>query len=341
LNNDNTQTVIISRTDAIGDVVLTLPLAALIKEILGNDTKILFFGKTYTYPVISCCDAIDGFLNFDTFNELDEKAKVEFLKEARANTIIHVFPRKDIAFAAKVAGIKNRIGTTNRLYHWFNCNRLVRLGRKNSTLHEAQLNIKLLSSIGFKREVAINDIDSYYHLTKINQLPGEITRLLAGEKFKLVIHPKSHSSAREWKPDHYRKLISMLPPEKFQIIITGGEKETSFINDWVQSLPPYVLNLAGKLSLVEMISLLNSCDGILAASTGPLHIAAALGKHALGIYPPIRPMHPQRWAPLGSQAEYLVSGITCSECRYNPFACHCMNDVSPETVCQRIMTWIT
>lgn len=61
------------------------------------------------------------------------------------------------------------------------------------------------------------------------------------------------------------------------------------------------------MNLKQFISFIAAADGLIAASTGPLHIAAALGKVALGIYPPIKPMHPPgRWAPLGKNASYLV-----------------------------------
>ena len=122
------RTVIISRTDAIGDVVLTLPMAKLIKE-LYKGVKVIFFGRSYTQPVIECCSEIDEFLNYDEFTKLDVNGKSEFLRLLNAEAIIHVFPRQDISAAAKSAGIRMRIGATGRLHHWFNCNRLVRMSR--------------------------------------------------------------------------------------------------------------------------------------------------------------------------------------------------------------------
>ena len=67
-------------------------------------SKIIFFGKTYTYPVIKYCDAIDGFINYDIFSGLSKKMQADFLRQSNADTIIHVFPRRDIARAASKAG---------------------------------------------------------------------------------------------------------------------------------------------------------------------------------------------------------------------------------------------
>ena len=58
--------ILISRTDAIGDVMLTLPMAGILKESFPS-ARILFFGKTYTKAVIECCSSVDEFVNFDEF----------------------------------------------------------------------------------------------------------------------------------------------------------------------------------------------------------------------------------------------------------------------------------
>jgi ADP-heptose:LPS heptosyltransferase len=173
----------------------------------------------------------------------------------------------------------------------------------------------------------------------IEPLPGKLEDLLDKNKFRLILHPRSHSSAREWKPDNYRDLIRYLPSGKIQFIITGGGNEREAIDEWHQTLPSHVLNLAGRISLEELISVIAHADGLIAASTGPLHIASALGKKTLGIFPPIRPMDPRRWAPLGSHAQYMVLERKCSDCRGNPSSCHCINEITSEMVREKILQW--
>ena len=57
--------IIISRTDNIGDVVLTLPLAKALKE-KHPQAEILFLAKRYIKPLIDCCKYIDQFIDWDT-----------------------------------------------------------------------------------------------------------------------------------------------------------------------------------------------------------------------------------------------------------------------------------
>ena len=72
----------------------------------------------------------------------------------------------------------------------------------------------------------------------------------------------------------------------------------------------------------------------------PSHISAALGKYALGIFPPIRPMDPGRWAPVGYKSDFLVAAKSCSECKSVPENCYCINEVSPEMVSKRVIQWL-
>lgn len=332
--------IIISRTDAIGDVVLTLPLCGLIKKYLGADTFIIFFGKTYTQPVINLSPHVNAFINYDEFEKLNEVDQAEFLFSQNADVLLHVFPRRTIAQAARRARIPLRVGTSHRFYHLFSCNKLIHFSRRKADLHEAQLNVKLLEGMGINIQPSLSELSSYYGLKQPSPPPAKFNLLLGTLEFKLILHPKSHGSAREWGLDNYSKLIDLLLPYPVTIFITGSEKEKELLKDWIATLPGNVTDVTGTMNLDELVSFISACDGIIAASTGPLHIAAALGKQVIGIYPPFKPMHPGRWSPLGINASYLCDEKTCSDCKNHPSQCNCMHNVSPAVAATRILSWI-
>ncbi len=327
------QKILISRTDAIGDVILTLPLCGVIKEHFPKAT-LIFLGKTYTKDVIACCQNIDLFLDWNTIKD----NAAEELKKHNINTIIHVFPNKEIAKAAKLAGIKIRIGTSHRLYNWLYCNNKISISRKSSDLHEAQLNIKLAQQ--FLKTTVIpkpEDLNLFYNVVK-PELKTEFNDLLSKEKFNLVLHPKSQGSAKEWNLEHYQKLIDLLPSEDFQLFISGTEKEALLIKNEIPGFleNPKVINVTGKFSLKEFIAFIGQANGLLACSTGPLHIASMLGIHALGIYPNNRPMFPRRWAPIGEKAEFIQFPFEKGE---DSAEHDFMNKISPEEVAKKIKSW--
>jgi len=329
---------LISRSDAIGDVILSFPIAFALKE-KYPDCKITWIGKTYTEEIIKSASIVDDFFNYDTWQQQDELTKVTQLKNLNSTALIHVFPRKDLSKYAKKAGIKIRVGTSHRVFHWLTCNRLVNIGRKNSDLHESQLNLRLLEPFGIKNKSLEQLTQTGVYLKPNTALPISVSSTLQTEKIKIILHPRSQGSAREWGLDNYSSLINLLPAEKYKIYITGTVKEGEAIKDFLEAHSSQVTNLTGQLTLAQLITFINSCDGLIAASTGPLHIAAALGKNALGLFPPIRPMHPGRWAPLAPKATYLWAIDPCEKCRKMPSSCSCMGLISPQMVAAQIKKW--
>jgi heptosyltransferase-3 len=296
-------TIIISRTDSIGDVVLTLPVAHLLKQKFP-DCRIVFLCKGYTKPVVECCANVDEIVCWDEIQKLDPKKRLDLFRSWNADCIIHVFPNKKVAVLAKRAGIPLRIGTSHRLFHWFTCNKLPNFTRNKSELHEAQLNFKLLQPMGIDGKYLLKEVQNFFDFTGRGALTSEFVNLPDKNRYNLILHPKSKGSAQEWGIANFCELIQMLPGNRFKIFITGTKQDGELMGNSF-SLVDNVVDLTGKLSLTELISFINTCDGLVAASTGPLHLAAVMGKKALGIYSSVRPIHPGRWAPIGKNALYI------------------------------------
>jgi len=89
--------------------------------------------------------------------------------------------------------------------------------------------------------------------------------------------------------------------------------------------------LLGKLSLNEFISLIANSDGLIAASTGPLHMASSLGVNAIGLYSSRRPIHPGRWSPIGKKAQSVVFDQKCRNCAKGE-DCDCITNISPQKI---------
>jgi ADP-heptose:LPS heptosyltransferase len=229
------------------------------------------------------------------------------------------------------------VGTAHRRYHITTCNKLVFFTRKRSELHEAQLNFKLLGGLVDGGFPGLEEIWKLYGLENIEPLEKSFSGLLDPNRFNLILHPKSKGSAREWGWENFSRLLDIMPKERFKVFVTGTEKEGKALRDegfWGDGTN--ATDLTGKLSLSQFLSFINASDGLIAASTGPLHLAAAMGKHAIGLYPPIRPMHPGRWAPVGKNATYIVMDKDCSKCRKTG-DCECMRQITPERVLEKLM----
>ena len=315
--------ILISRTDSIGDVVLVLPLAKYLKEFFPT-IKLGFLGRNYTKPVIDACENIDEFIELHDF--LNKEVKICGQKP---QCILHLKPDKIVAEHAKKIKIPLRVGTRNRPYHWNTCNKLIALSRKNSYQHEAILNLKFLSAFGIKKTFSLREIGDSYGLTKVKRLEPSFKELIDKSKFNLIIHPKSRGNAREWPLSNFTHLIHSLDKDQYKIFISGTEKEGEIIKDFLSRVKDETVDITGKMELSQFISFINACDGLIANSTGPIHLAAALGKHAFGIYPPMWPINAIRWGPLGKNVHVFVIDKKCNDCRKTVTECECIKQIEP------------
>lgn len=317
--------ILISRTDSIGDVVLTLPMCGLIKAHYPK-SRIIFLCRNYTLELVKLSAHVDEVISYDQISELPATQALAFFAGLQADVILHVFPRKEIALLAEKAGIPLRVGTLSRLYHWYTCNRKIHLPRRNSTLHEAQLNVRLLKSIGIVQDPSLEDLAQYYGLSGWPELRGPLKALLDPSRINLIFHPRSKGSAREWGLDNFQALLEALPDKQYKVFVSGTKQEGESMQEWLAN-HPRITDLTGQMNLREFIAFIAASDALVAASTGPLHIAAALGKTAIGLFAPMRPIHPGRWKPLGPKATALVIDKNCEDCRKGG-TCACIRQIT-------------
>lgn len=307
--------------------MLTLPICSWIKTHF-NDTKIIFLGRGYTKPVVELYQDVDQFEDWDKYKKESKQDMVGLLRKLNADVIIHVFPNKLIAAAAKRAGIPVRVGTSHRFYHWFNCTHRVNFTRKGSDLHEAQLNHKLLTPFGLTSVPSMEELIGVTERFKVPdvELPAELNAI----QHYTVLHPKSQGSAVEWPVIKYLELAEELVAKGKWVLFTGTEYEGKKFRD---SLPnnPSVIDTTGKLSLTQLIKVISRADNVVACSTGPLHIAGFLGVNTVGLFSPRRPIHPGRWKALGRKVNIVVFDEECPTCAQQK-DCNCIAEIPVKSI---------
>lgn len=318
--------IIISRTDSIGDVVLTLPVCAWLKEMYPS-TKIVFLGKNYTRDVIANNDSVDEFISLEELNSLP---LLERINRIKADVILHVFPNKELANLAKKAKIPMRIGTSHRVFHLLTCTHRLNFSRKKSVLHESQLNFELLKPLGLKEIPSITEINRYlkhFKMPSIN-LPEFISKCDLSNT--IILHPKSQGSALEWPIDNYFNLAEELVKKEKTILFTGTENEGKQFRTRIPS-NERIIDTTGKLTLNQLIKLCALSEGLVACSTGPYHLSAVFGKKAIGLFSSRKPIHPGRWAALGEKSKALVFDENCSKCKKGN-VCACIENIEVSRV---------
>lgn len=330
--------LLIVRTDRIGDVVLSLPLAGIVKKYYP-ETAVSFMVRQYTKSVVSGNSGIDEVIVLkENKNKTSVLDNIRQLKKHKYDTCLIVYPTFRVALIMFLSGIRYRIGTGYRWYSFLFTHKIYE-HRKYAERHELEYNINLLQYFNIKETADRRTIDFGI---RINGKTGQkIEQLLSENHINLlypvvIFHPGSGGSAVDWPLYRFRELIKMMAQElECNIIITGSEAEKAICDELVVN--ESVLNLAGCLNLEELIALIGRSDVLVANSTGPIHLAAALKKFVIGFYPKITACSPQRWGPFNDRQLIFTPRINCDNCtREQCEKLRCMDSIDSNEVFENI-----
>lgn len=334
--------ILIVRTDRIGDVVLSLPMAEIIKKKFP-DCFVSYLVKEYTSSLLDDNQFIDEVINvIEKNNEIDFLKNLKQIKSKKFDTCIVVNPTFRISLMMFLAGIKNRIGTGYRFYS-FLFNQKVFEHRRYGEKHELEYNLNLLIKIGIDPIEAKRNI--HLNLSVSKQSEEKIISLLkekgVGPNDKiLIIHPGSGGSSVDLPKEKMidlTKRLSLL--DNVSIILTGNKNETELCKEL--EINNSVINLAGLLDLSLLKALIKKSNLFISNSTGPMHIAAALGVYIIAFFPKILSCSQNRWGPYTEKKTIFIPTIDCDNC--NRSQCEeldCMNSIDIGRVfdeCKRVL----
>lgn len=316
--------ILISRTDAIGDVCLTLPACQALK-VAFPAAKLTYLCKAYTKEVVACFEPINQILTLEELEIATPVQRNQLL--GNFDVVIHLFPNKAVAKWCKAAKIPKRIGTAHRLFHLFTCNFRPRFTRKRSDLHEAQLNFKLLAPLGIQTIPSLDQMNR--HLAFLPHGTQDLSDLNKEDQI-ILLHPKSNGSGVEYPIEKYIELAEILAQKGYRIYFTGTEKEGALFRHQIPS-HPHIKDATGLWDLKSFISVISKSKALIACSTGPYHIAGLTGIKAIGLFAQRKPIHPGRWAALGRQAQALTSEGVCENCAAGK-ECRCIEEISIQAI---------
>lgn len=153
----------------------------------------------------------------------------------------------------------------------------------------------------------------------------------------IAVHPGTTAAARAYPADRWRAAVSRLHDAGWTVVVTGSRAEqslTAHIAAAAVDRGTPVLDLGGRLTLAELAGVLRSAKVLVAANTGPAHLAAAVGTPVVSLFAPVVPA--ARWAPYG--IAMILLGDQDAPCRDTrsvlcPVGGHpCLNSVTAEQI---------
>ena len=307
IDKNNVKNILITRTDRLGDVILTLPLLNSAKKIFKN-AKIDLLVKKYLEELLHDYKDIDELIIEENIKSFFSKYK--FFKNKKIDLFINVKPGFELALLFFVLRVKYRIGTAYRWYS-FLYNFKVYEHRKDSVKHESDYNLNLLKN--FFDET---DDSKVFHFGYSEDEKKKLNRKLNGlpDSRYIIVHPGSGGSAKDIPVNRLALFINKFSEiyADYRIVITGTENEKPVINQLMKNVrsdfKTSVHDVSGMLDLKELMILIDNSDLFISNSTGPVHIAGALNRNIIGFYPNEKPMSDTRWKPLSENTVILKPG---------------------------------
>jgi len=154
----------------------------------------------------------------------------------------------------------------------------------------------------------------------------------------IVLQPGARWDNKRWPVENFaglvRRLAGKFSRARFAVLGSGEDQPLGAAIS--RAVPSRCLNLCGTTSLPEMIEWVRLCDLMVTNDTGPMHVAAALGKPLVALF---GPTEPRRTGPYGQLENVLRIELPCSPClkSYCTYEKNneCLNAISPAMVFER------
>ena len=304
----------------MGDVVLTLPLAGILKHCFP-DAFIAFLTRAYTLPLVEHCPFIDHIIEYHPRGAhhgwKGHRQLAQELADFQFDAALFAWPRLELVLAAKQAQIPCRLGTGFRWYSFLFTQKIYE-HRKLCLKHELEYNISLATLLSDQKLPA----PAPPLQLKKNLLHWREEAL---QKFALtcgyvLLHAGNGGSAPNLSLAQYRTLLHfLLAHTSWKIVLTGSFSEKEQVAGLLgECSEERIINGVGKFSLEELMALISKAKLLLASSTGPLHLADALGIPVAAFYCPRPPFTPKRWGPFTQPEGVLQPNLqTPKRCKFS------------------------
>ncbi len=290
--------ILVVRHDRLGDVVSTLPAAAALRSAYPA-AHLALLVQSRTAPLVRMVRDIDEVLEIPP----GRGALALRIREARPDLILCVSRGARVAWAAARARIRHRVGAGYRYYSRL-FGRSVAERRRAGGRHEVEYALSFAHRAGASPEPA------RFPLT----VPDGASRVtddwlraqgICHERF-VVLHPGAGGSCPSWPVGHWLTLASLLRESGLPVVLSVGPQDAAVAAaldaaaELVRGLPRF------DGTLPELAALAARAGMFASNSTGPLHVAVALGTPTLGIFPPWASCGVQRWGPYAENGWALV-----------------------------------
>lgn len=343
--NNSHEKLLIRGVNWIGDAVMTLPAIRSLRAAYKN-FRIYQLLRPSVAPLFEKDPNIDEIMIYENqFKSLAGRITLSYILRKKDFSKAYLFQNAfDAALLAFLAGIPERIGYS-RDGRGFLLTKPIPFQHDDRKVHHIDYYLNLLKSAGIKAEYSIPHIfQSLDERLEARQLLSNLKRPVLG------INPgAAYGSAKRWLPERFAEVADwFIRDMNGSVVIFGGENEKDISHDILiltqnklggikDSYPgSRLMNLTGKTSLRQLISLISECNALVTNDSGPMHIAYAAGTPVAAIF---GSTSPELTGPPQNGNIVIRGEAACSPCfirKCNLDYIKCMYSITSDDVCDGV-----
>jgi len=309
--------ILITRTDRIGDVVLSLP-AIKAARLVFPSAHIAVMVQPRIPDILKGNPYIDEIIVYDKkklhkgiFRTFDF---IKWLKLKRFDTVLILHSTKRINLMCFLAGIPRRIGYARGKADFFLTDK-IEYTKKFGEKHEAEYSLDILRYLGIDAEFSNPFI---YVQKKDEKRIDEILRdfgIMEGCRF-IVLHPGASCRSKMWPLENFAKLGDMLMENSGVKVMLNLAPEQANLGEKVRALMKNKpVEFYEPTTIGELAALFKRAGLLISNDSGPVHVAAAVRSSVISIFGRNQKgLSPVRWRPLGDKAIAIHKDVGCTEC---------------------------
>jgi heptosyltransferase I len=328
--------ILLIKPSALGDVATTLPLLCDLKAALPEVRIDWLIHPAYA-PLVEGHDALHEVVAFDRrklaawwYKPLAFRLFWQLLRTLRRNRYDMVIDAQGLfrsGFLTRITGAKTRVGFAH-----------AREGATLAYTHkvtlpeggEKMLAVDRMRALGQPLGTDLSKPAQFR--VPVPALPGELAAFSASNSFVAVL-PGARWATKRWPRERFAALADCLLQNHHTVVLLGSLDEKPLCGELqsrIKNQESRIHNLAGQSPIPVLVALLARARLVIANDSGPLHIAAALGRPVIGLYGPTSPVFV---GPYGQGANILRHDVPCHPCRRRMCEHHsCMKGLSVERV---------
>ena len=305
-----------------GDVLLASPVLSALKAaaphlevdaLVYDDTAAMFSG----HPALSQLHTAGrSWRSASAGRRLrDEWALFAGLRARNFDLIVHLSEHPRGAWLARALGARWSVAPAvpDRSSFWERSFTHLYPLPKNGRRHQVELNLDALRRIGIQPAVEARRALVVAGAEAERKVEALLERAGFQERKFVHIHPASRWTFKCWPAQKNAELIDRLAARGERIVLTAAPEamELALVEDILKQTGASVLNLAGKLSIKELVAVIARARISVCVDSMPMHVASATGTPVVALFGPSGEVE---WGPWQVQSEIVTTSHPCRPC---------------------------